>query len=87
MLHKILAPGPWFAAKRLGIGAGWPIAWQGWALLASYTGVIAGLGMLLSQGGTGPGVAALAVFLGCTAILLEILRRRTDGGWRWGPSD
>jgi hypothetical protein len=87
MLHKILAPGPWFAAKRLGIGAGWPIAWQGWALLASYTGVIAGLGMLLRQGSTFSRVAALVVFLGCTAGLLEIVRRRTKGGWRWGPSE
>lgn len=87
MLHKILAPGPWFAAKRLGIGASWPIAWQGWVLLASYVGVIAGLGMLLRQGGTAPRVAALVMFLGCTAVLLEIVRRRTDGGWRWGPSD
>ena len=87
MLHKILAPGPWFAAKRLGIGASWPIAWQGWALLASYTGVIAGLGMLLRQGGTAPRVAAFVMFLGFTAVLLEIVRRRTEGGWRWGPGE
>jgi hypothetical protein len=87
MLHKIFVPGPWFAAKRLGIGASWPIAWQGWALLAAYTGVIAGLGMLLRQGGTFPRVAALVVFLGCTAVLLEIVRRRTDGGWHWEPSE
>lgn len=87
MLHKIFAPGAWFAAKRLGIGASWPIAWQGWALLAGYSGVIAELGMLLKQGGLGPGMVALTMFLGCTAAFLEIVRRRTAGGWRWGPGE
>lgn len=87
MLQKMFSPGAWFAAKRIGIGASWPIAWQGWTLLAAYTGVIAGLGILFRQGGAGPRVAALVVFLGCTAVFLEIVRRRTEGGWRWGPSE
>jgi len=87
MLHKVFAPGPWFAPKRLGIGAGWPIAWQGWALLAVYTGVVAGLGALAGRGGTGPRATALVLFLGCTAAVMEIARRRTEGGWRWGPSE
>ncbi|MEY4953243.1 MAG: hypothetical protein RL299_1667, partial [Pseudomonadota bacterium] len=26
--------GMWFAPKRLGYGSGWPIAWQGWAMMA-----------------------------------------------------
>ena len=26
----------WFQPKRFGYGAGWPIAWQGWALRGGY---------------------------------------------------
>ena len=32
--------GAWFAPKRFGYGAGLPIAWQGWALLAGYIAVM-----------------------------------------------
>ena len=28
--------GAWFAPKRFGYGAGVPIAWQGWAVLAAF---------------------------------------------------
>ena len=44
MLHKFFEEGYWFEPKKLGYGAGLPVAWQGWVLLAFYTGVIAGLG-------------------------------------------
>ena len=47
MLHKFFEEGDWFAPKTLGYGAGWPIAWQGWALLASYLCVMSGLGLML----------------------------------------
>ena len=32
--------GAWFAPKRFGYGAGLPIAWQGWALLAGYIAAV-----------------------------------------------
>jgi hypothetical protein len=85
MLHKAFAPGPWFARKRYGNGSGWPIVWQGWVLLASYALVVPGLGALATAGGAGQVVAALILFLGCTALFLELVRRRTEGGWSWGP--
>ena len=66
-------PKPWFAAKRYGYGAGLPIAWQGWALLA-------GLGELLV-----PAQTALFILLVAfaTGLLIWISARRTRGGWRW----
>jgi len=82
MLHKFFAPGAWFAPKRFGYGAGWPIAWQGWALLASYIGIAAGVGAMIessSQNGT----AAKAVLLASTLLLILIARKRTAGAWRW----
>src|SRR3546814_6692541 len=35
MLHIFLDERPWFRAKRHGYGAGLPIAWQGWVMLAA----------------------------------------------------
>ncbi len=33
----------WFTPKRYGYGAGLPVAWQGWALLAGVVGLLATL--------------------------------------------
>ena len=45
MLHLFMGKEPWFRAKNYGFGAGLPIRWQGWALLATYllaaTGILA----------------------------------------------
>jgi hypothetical protein len=68
---------PWFAAKRFGIGSGWPIAWQGW--------VAAGLFLV--------GLFGAALFVNWPLnILLEAIvviaffvvnAAKTQGGWRW----
>jgi hypothetical protein len=50
MLHKFFEDGDWFAAKRYGYGAGLPIAWQGWALLAAYMGAVLVLCLLAERG-------------------------------------
>ena len=75
---------PWFAAKRYGYGAGLPIAWQGWALLAAYVALVAGLGELLV-----PAQAPLFLLLVAfaTGLLMWISARRTRGGWRWRWGD
>jgi hypothetical protein len=31
-----MSEGDWFAPKKLGVGAGLPITWQGWALTIGY---------------------------------------------------
>ena len=75
---------PWFAAKRYGYGAGLPTAWQGWALLAAYVALVAGLGELLV-----PAQAPLFLLLVAfaTGLLMWISARRTRGGWRWRWGD
>jgi hypothetical protein len=73
----------WFAAKRYGLGAGLPIAWQGWAVLAGFFLVIG-----LAFWGFGPdNPLALAVVIPAIAALLIITARTTRGGWRWRWGD
>lgn len=69
----------WFAPKRYGLGAGLPIAWQGWALLAGFTAVI---GLAVWVFGKDD-LRALAIVIPALAILLIITARTTRGGWRW----
>jgi TRAP-type C4-dicarboxylate transport system permease large subunit len=74
---------PWFSAKRYGWGAGFPLKWQGWALIAAYACLVTGIMML---GGIGRGtlspVAAGGVLV-ATALFVFIAQRRTEGGWHW----
>lgn len=81
--------GAWFAPKRFGYGAGLPLRWQGWALLASYLCVLAGV-VALDRSGSDMGRAAgFALFIAATAVLVTVSARRTRGGWkwRWGGQD
>jgi hypothetical protein len=73
----------WFAPNRYGMGAGLPIAWQGWALLAGFTAVI-GLAIWLF-GKDNP--RALAIVLPAIAVLLIVTAKTTRGGWRWRWGD
>ncbi|CAN5823927.1 hypothetical protein BH11PSE1_BH11PSE1_19710 [soil metagenome] len=69
----------WFAPKSVGYGAGWPIAWQGWAVLIGFlAGLVASLTLL---SGLARPVAVTALILG----LVVICSRTTRGGWRWRP--
>lgn len=47
MLQHLFGTRPWFAAKRFGVGAGLPIAWQGWMLLVAHISLIAGVTVAL----------------------------------------
>ena len=86
MLHKFFEEGDWFAGKKLGYGAGLPIAWQGWVLLLSYVGLVIGISVLFDKGDiigvlTGGGAIVLV-----TVPFMMIVRARTVGGWKWrGP--
>ncbi len=82
MLHHFLDDKPWFAPKRYGYGAGLPIVWQGWALLAAYVAALGGIGLLAKTGAAGRGIGFM-LFLMITIMLIEICRRRTAGGWKW----
>lgn len=73
---------PWFRPKRFGFGAGLPIAWQGWALLAGHVAAIALGAQLLAHHPWA--LAAYATLL--TVAAVPLYARRTEGGfrWRWG---
>jgi hypothetical protein len=71
----------WFEPKRIGYGAGLPIRWQGWAVLAAYVAVMAGASFwLLPHRHMLPfyGITAAA-----TVALLVVCARHTRGGWKW----
>lgn len=81
-----LLPRPWFAAKRFGFGAGLPIAWQGWALLAAWLALLAGVGLLDRSGNEAARITAFALFVAGTATFMVLVARRTRSGRprRWG---
>lgn len=70
----------WFAPKRFGFGAGRPIAWQGWALIATWAAAVIATMALLA-----PHHRALAVVMVVilSAPMLLISARHTRGGWKW----
>ena len=69
----------WFAPKRYGLGSGLPIAWQGWAVLLGYLGIVAAAFLLLGERNP----AAAAIFFISTGLLLFLAAKTTRGGWRW----
>ncbi len=70
----------WFAAKRYGLGAGFPMAWQGWVLTLVYLAIVVGGALLLAE--RSPWAFGSITFT-VTAIFLLIAARTTRGGWRW----
>lgn len=69
----------WFAPKRYGYGAGWPIAWQGWAVLAGFMAAIVVAGLALDGK---PALQATIVFPALIGLLI-VTAKTTRGGWRW----
>jgi hypothetical protein len=79
-----MSGGPdWFAPKRFGYGASWPISWQGWALTIAYVALV-GLALLLISYSW---VAFMSIFTIATATFIVITSRTTRGGWRWRWGD
>lgn len=71
---------PWFQPKRYGYGAGFPVAWQGWAAIGLYiAGMLLAGAVLMPQS---PGGFAAAVLV-LSAGLILVARRNTRSGWRW----
>jgi hypothetical protein len=69
--------GAWFAPKRIGYGAGLPVAWQGWVLMLAFA-VAVGLAAWRMHG-----AAQILTILGLTALFLPVCAAKTRGGWRW----
>ena len=70
----------WFAPKRYGLGAGPPIAWQGWLVLSVVIAAItiAGFTLLPEHWWLWAWVIVIA-----TMALTLVAARTTRGGWRW----
>ena len=78
---------PWFETKRYGLGAGLPIAWQGWALIFAYLAVALLSTYLIiwdKEVGIPIGIALLTL---STIALIVVSKARTRGGWRWRWGD
>jgi hypothetical protein len=83
MLALFSGKEPWFRAKRFGYGAGLPFKWQGWVTLAAYLLAMVGLGLFADGHGAMPTFVTVGLMLTTTAIFLVIVRKRTEGGWKW----
>ena len=85
MLRWLFERGDWFAPKRYGYGAGLPISWEGWLVLAVYLLIVCGAAFALPLiTPIAESVAAIAVItIVATIVLLIICVRKTRGGWRW----
>lgn len=67
----------WFAAKKHGYGAGLPITWQGWLLLALFVISVLLFTIYFS------GFYRIAGIFGSAVIVCIIAYYKTKGGWRW----
>ena len=73
----------WFRPKRYGLGAGLPIHWKGWLLLALWIIAIVPLSLLFALR-PAIGVPNLLIV---TIAFAWISWRKTQGGWRWRWGD
>lgn len=83
MLHKFFEEGAWFRPKSYGYGAGLPIAWQGWALIAAHSALT--LGVAFAFQGRPAILIPLVLFVAMAP--LPIYASRTEGGWKWRSGD
>lgn len=67
----------WFAPKRHGYGAGWPIRRQGWIAMAIFLAALASAAVGLE--GNARIVAVTLLIVGFAVLA----RAKTHGGWRW----
>ena len=75
----------WFAPRRYGLGTGWPIAWQGWALSLA---LIALVGLAYWLFGNND-LRALAILIPAVLgyVLIAALTTKGDWRWRWGGEE
>ena len=79
--------GAWFAPTKYGIGAGPPIAPQGWAVLSVYM-LVMGLCALLIGWDQDVGLLfAIPLMIVATLVFIIVAAAKTRGGWRWRWGD
>ena len=69
----------WFAPKRFGYGAGFPISWQGWALTAAFLAIAFAVSVAFRD----RLLITVAIMVPVVTAFLVIVARTTRGGWRW----
>ncbi len=80
----------WFVPKTHGYGA-YPANWKGWAAIAGFFLVeMAVLGVMIVYpllSGVEPTIGRFVAWTiasaGLTVVFLIVVRRKTDGEWRW----
>ncbi|MEZ5680773.1 MAG: hypothetical protein R3E14_05695 [Erythrobacter sp.] len=89
MTDRDKGDGAWFSAKTYGYGAGLPVAWQGWVVLAAYVAVMLFAGLLIEWYWEEGAVFAIPMMLVATLALMLVVGTKTRGGlrWRWGDKD
>ncbi len=70
----------WFAAKQYGLGAGLPIAWQGWLLFIGFMVIVIVGAITLAPRSP---LAYLALVMPLAFGFAVIASKTTRGGWRW----
>ena len=68
----------WFAPKRYGYGAGLPIAWQGWAVLAAFLAYCFVVSTVIDKPGE-----TIALVVPAAVAFVTVVAKTTRGGWRW----
>ena len=71
----------WFEQKRYGIGAGLPIAPQGWLVLAAYIVVLGLCGVMIDWTNAMEAIVGVVILVSATVGLSMIAKARTRGGW------
>ncbi|WP_426013330.1 hypothetical protein [Caulobacter sp. DWR2-3-1b2] len=74
---------PWFRVKRFGYGAGLPVSWEGWAVLAVFLILILAISMLGVAYSVSHPVAYAAAIIAPSIPLLWIAWRKSDKPWKW----
>lgn len=79
-----MSDGPeWFAPKRYGYGAGFPIAWQGWALTFAFLAYAFSVSICFRH----RSMVTIALMIPAVAAFFTIIAKTTRGGWRWRWGD
>ncbi|MDP4573965.1 hypothetical protein Q9K02_02275 [Qipengyuania sp. G39] len=73
----------WFLPKAFGYGAGWPIRWQGWALVIGYLVIVGACERVLDWDTIVGAGTAFAIIVPATLALILIAKAKTRGEWRW----
>ena len=76
-------PRYWFPVKRYGWGWGLPTAWQGWAVLAVFAGLMVA-GSLVVLPGQGVEIFLAYAALLCALLLAVCWLKGEPPTWRWG---